>query len=455
MIRRMLTLAACATALLLTAPLSAQADTFLVDDAGTGSAGTCDTGTPADCTLRDAIDAANANSGADQIDFLPLAIELDDPLPAVTDPVAVDAFGVAVTVSGSAAYATSYCAGSEYAFDLTAPNAAPSSVRALPVFAVCGRAINSNVPAPTIQVGPRRFDNTVSISGQAAPSATVDIFSADGPSTMNAEGDDYLVSPAVPSGSYSYMPGVEPVAGSKFTALQLNGSGGSNFSATAVTPSDLTSPTLLRAVAISNTAVRFDFSEPIAAASAQATAFSLSVAGAPRAIASSTVQGASVFVESSNPWLTGEAGSASLTGAARVTDQLGNEVLGQPSAAVAAGPGEAVLPLITSMRASPNRVCKKVTSRCRRGSISVLIALNKPGRVIFEVRRRGKSARTMVTFVRRLNAGRNRVKLTSIVSGKQLPRAVLILQARAQDVARSMSAPVETNFRIVDDKRDL
>lgn len=440
---------------LLALPGVAHADAFVVDDAGSGNLGACDTGTPGDCTLRDAIDAANANAGADQITFQPLSIVLDDPLPAVTDPVEIDAFGVAASVSGSASYVTNHCAGSDFAIDLSAPAASPSEARALAVSAVCGRAIKSNIPAPTIRVGPRRFDNTVSISGSAAAGAEVDLYSADGAATADGEGDGYLLSPAVVGDAYSYTPGVEPAAGSKFSAVQRTASGGSGFSARAVTPSDLVSPVLLRAVAVSNTGVRLDFNEAIAPGSAPPEAFAISVAGVPRSLSSVTVYGNSVFLESGVAWKAGEAGSAVLTGTARVTDTTGNEVIGQPSADVAAGPGEALLPQITSMRASPNRVCKKVTRRCRRGSISILVSLNKPARVVFEVRRRSKRARTMVSFVRRLDAGRSRVKLSAIVSGKQMPRAVLALRATAQDVARSWSPPAETLFRVVDDKRDL
>lgn len=439
---------------MLIAPAAAAADTYVVDDAASGSAGACSVG-PGDCTLRDAIDAANANAGADTITFAAVAIVLDSPLPPVTDPVAINAFGVAVTVSGSATYATNYCATTDYAFDLTDSGATPSSVRSLPIFDVCNRAIRSNVAPPTIRVGPRRFDNTVSVSGTAAAGAQVDVFSADGPDTAASEGEAFLFTLSAPSGTFSYTPGSEPVAGDKFTAIQRTGAGGSNFATRADTPSDLASPTLQQAVAVSNSSIRLDFSEPIAPDSATPSAFALSVAAVPRAISSATVSGSSVYLESSVPWQTGEAGSAVLTGTVRVTDLTGNEAIGQPGVDVYAGPGEATLPQITSMRLAPNRFCKRATRRCRRAKSTVLIALNKPARVIFEVRRGGRRGRTMVTFVRRLDAGRNRVKLTAVVSGKQLPATILALRATAQDVARSLSPPAEAVFRIVTDKSKL
>lgn len=437
-------------------PSAAGADIYLVDNAAGANVGDCTSAPAGDCSLADAIDAANANAGSDSIDFAPpLAIVLDDPLPAVTSPVAIDAFGLDVSVTGSAGYASIYCAATDYAFDLTDSGATPSSVRGLPVFDVCDRAIKSNVPPPTIAVGPRRFDNTVAINGQAVAGASVYVYGADGATTGAHEGDDDLYELSAPAGAFSYTPGSEPAAGDKFTALQVTAGGGSNFAARVTTPSDLASPTPVRSVAVSNAAVRLDFNEPINPASVTPGAFSLSVAGVPRAISSAGVFGNSVFLESSVPWQTGEAGSVALTGTMRVTDGGGNEVLGQPVLDVFSGPGESTLPQITSMRLSPNRFCKKATSRCRRSKSTILIALNKPARVIFEVRRGGKRAKTMVSFVRRLDAGRNRVKLTAVVSGKQLPASILSLRATAQDVARSASVPAEAVFRIVTDKSKL
>jgi len=63
--------------------------------------------------------------------------------------------------------------------------------------------------------------------------------------------------------------------------------------------------------------------------------------------------------------------------------------------------------------------------------------------------------RVLVTFVRRLDAGRNRTRFTSTVSGRRLQAKVFTLRATAQDVARTFSTPVETPFRVVTSKRDL
>ncbi len=82
---------AALAALLVCAP-GAWAGTFVVDSNGDTSHGVC---APANCTLRDAIDAANANTGADQIHFNiapsgPQEIDVATALPNITDPVTID-----------------------------------------------------------------------------------------------------------------------------------------------------------------------------------------------------------------------------------------------------------------------------------------------------------------------------------------------------------------------------
>src|SRR6185436_3029322 len=51
---------------LIAAPAVAQADTFTVNSLADPGTGTCDA---AECTLREAVEAANSNSGADVVTF--------------------------------------------------------------------------------------------------------------------------------------------------------------------------------------------------------------------------------------------------------------------------------------------------------------------------------------------------------------------------------------------------
>lgn len=448
--------AAVAAAFLLVLASPARALTFPVDDATDANLSAC-TPAPADCTLRGAINAANLAPGNDQITFTGgTYVVLDDTLPVPNEPVVVNSGFADATVSGSAGYATAHCAGGDYALDLTDPAAAGSTISGVPFFALCNRAIKSSVAAPTISIGPRRFDNTVSVTGTAPGAVQVDIFQADGVGTGENEGDTWEFSPPVAGGNYSYPLSPLPAAGSRLNATATGAGGTSGFAQRARVPDDLVSPALVATVAASNSRVRLDFSESISPASIAPQAFTLSVGDVSREIVAAGVSGNSVFLDSSTSWLSGETGSVTTTGVgARIADLPGNELLGLPAAAVLAGPGELEVPVISGFRFSPNRVCRKVTSRCRRGQINAFVTLNKPARVVFNVLRGTKRTRHLVTFVRKLKPGRNKVKMSAIVSGRQLPASTLTLRATAQDVARSWSVPVDAAFRVVTDKRDL
>ncbi len=87
------------------------AATFVVNDTADNDDGLCEP-TPADCTLREAIDAANALAGTDSIEFDPTIFPLGTPatihatseLPALTDPAGarVSGVGAGVIIDGTA-----------------------------------------------------------------------------------------------------------------------------------------------------------------------------------------------------------------------------------------------------------------------------------------------------------------------------------------------------------------
>jgi hypothetical protein len=246
-----------------------------------------------------------------------------------------------------------------------------------------------------------------------------------------------------------------PLIGDIFTATATGTDGTSNFSTRAATPTDLVSPTLQNVVAISTSTVRLDFSETLSQTSGAGSAFSLGMANVNRPIVNSSVNGNSVYLDTNVPWSAGEAGAISMTGNGRVADAAGNELLGTPTAPVYAGPGEVDVPVISNFKLLPNRFCQRKSSKCKRGSTYIYITLNKPARVIFKVARGTARRSELVTFVHRLKAGRNKVKFDAVVSGRTLPATILTIRAQAQDVARSMSAPVDTPMRIVKSNRDL
>ena len=452
---------ACVLAGALTLPGAAGAQSFVVDTAGDSALLACATPVAdGDCSLRSAIIKANLDSVADEITFSattfpgPAAapITIGIPLPPVTEQLKIDASGKKVYVAGG------YICGSSYALDITAATALkPMTVKQLPFNDVCGLAIRSNVPAPTIAVGPRHADDSVAVSGGTATDATsVDVFSA---KLVTNEGEadagGFIAAVSAANGFWAFHPPTVPTSADVYAATATTPIATSNFSTRAHTPADLISPLLNNVVAVSNSRVRLDFNESFSGCSAVPAAYALGMANVIRPIAGASVDGNSVYLDSSLPWGTGEAGAISLTGNGRVIDAAGNELLGLPTAPVYAGPGELDAPVISNFKLSPNRFCQRISRKCKRGSTWAYISLNKPARVIFKVARGTTRRSELVTFVHRLGAGKNKFKFDAVVSGRTLPATVLTIRAIAEDVARTRSAPVDTPFKIVKSKGDL
>jgi hypothetical protein len=421
---------------------SAAAATFVVDDASDGASPNACTAAPADCTLRGAIDKANAQVGDDTLDVAVPGLTVDGPLPEITERLTIDGNGA--PLAGSASYA-GLCAPDLFALRATA---AVLTRSAFPIRSVCGRAVQSTPDAPTIQVGPRRADNSVPISGFAAV-GSVELYRAD-PPAVSGEGAAAFAGGIASTGSYSYLPPAEPSAGERFSATVTDAGGAtSTFSQAAATPNDLTSPNLLRAVVLSNETVRLDFDEPISGAvNGLTNAFKLSIGGT-RQITNVGVDGSSVYLVSvSMPWKAGETGSVSFTGAGRVIDLAGNELLERPEMQLAAGPGELTLPTITKLRVSPSKFCQKKTRRCtKRRSSYITMNLSKSSRVVFTIRR-ASNRRFVVRYVRRIQAGYYKSRITGKVNGRWLPATSLTIDAQAEDVARNLSTEVSAPFRV-------
>lgn len=404
-------------------------------------------GDPNDCTLAAAIEKANGDSVADVIEFDAAisTLTLNAALPAVTQPLTIDGAGI-VDIDGSSGFAAACMAGSDYALDVTG---AVVQVLGLAIHDVCGRAINSNVPAPTIRIGPRRADGKVALNGSAWD-GTIEVFRSD----LGGEGDSLFQSGITASGgAWSFGLDTDPSPGDSFTASITSGSTGtSNFSQPATVPGDLVSPELVRAVATADNVVRLDFNEYLGAGTVTAASFTLAMGGVNREITSVVVNGTSVYLGSATtPWRTGEAGAVTFTGNGRVADVSGNEVVGEPTATVFAGPGELVGPTITRFYTKWNKFCKKITSRCKRRKQTYLyVRLDKPARVVFNVYRSTKPRRFVVSYVRKLDAGTSKTRLYARMNGRQMPsRRWLVVQATAEDVARNFSLPVQTRFKIV------
>ncbi|MGB0873215.1 MAG: hypothetical protein ACPGYP_08790, partial [Solirubrobacterales bacterium] len=430
------------------APQLANAASFVVGTASNDdSLRTCSAVASASCSLPGAILEANDALGEDDITFATdYSIAIDTALPDVTDPLTINAEGQAIVVSGSGAY---LCDTGEFALDITDIDAVPTYVRGISFNAVCGLAIRSNVPPPSIRVGPRRSNNTVGISGASGTASEVDVFRVGG-GAVSGEATEFFQLTGTAGGNYFFLPSPTPSGGERFAAIASGPQGSSNYSAATTTPFDLASPGMFFAVGGSNSSVRVDFNESIWPTSANPAAFALTVGGIGRPVVGTLVSANSVFLFTNVPWATGEAGTVALTGAGRLTDYTGNEVLGQPIAPVFAGPGELTPPTISNFRFSPQKMCARKRRTCRRNYTYAYISLNKDARVVFKVYRGKKSRRReLVTFIRRLKAGRNKLRIRSSINGRRLPASTLTLRAVAQDVARTESEPADALFRLV------
>lgn len=443
---------ACALTVLAVAAgqASAAPDTFTVNSVG-DSAGACGV----TCTLRSAITAANANGNPAEVDSIVFAgqgtitLASATPLPSPSEPVTINAALSSVQVTGSATYATA-CGppATHFALDLTGSTATGSSVRHIAFNNVCGRAIKSDLPAPTVRVGPRRGDGTLPVSGTGPASATAaDVFTTSG-SLANGEATTYKASVPVGGGAFSYLPPGGPLPGDLFTATFTSAGSTSTFAARAGVPADIDSPLFVRAIAVTQTRVRLDFNESIAQGSLAPEDFTLVVSNLPRPVAGATAIGNSVFVDSQQPWLAGEGGYVSLTGSGAVTDLAGNEILGGPGGKVYAGPGDLEKPQIRSLKISPNKICKSKRPGCKRTTTRMRVSLTERARITTTIYRASTKSKRICRFRSRLEEGVSWVKIKNTMVGRRLPRGRMVVVVVAEDVARTVSDPAETIFEV-------
>lgn len=441
---------ACAALLLLAGGVSAA--TYTVDNASDSATPADCTAAAGDCTLRGAIELANTDAAADQLEFDPsiTALSIDSPLPDVTEQLLIK--GAGVTLAGSALF-TAACVPHEFAIR---PIGARLTIESLPIFDVCGAAIGALQPPPTLQVGPRRADNTVALSGEAI--GRVEIYRTDA-SVLAGEATETYLPGFDAAGPYARVPGVEPAAGERFTATLTTDFGGtSTFSSPAVTPWDLVSPTVVNAVGVSDNSVRVDFSEPISPAVAgHPEYFALTMGGLGREITNVGVIGSSVYLYTlTTPWSNGDAGSVAFTGNGRVGDAtFGNELIGQPSIGVYAGPGELTAGTVTKARVSPAKFCQRKTRKCsKRDRTYAYFSLNKDSRVVFTVYS-AKRRKFVLRYTRRLTRGQHKTRLLGTINGRRIPLGGMYLRIVAEDNARNFSEPVEVPFKTVNRNKQL
>ena len=398
---RLIALAGLLGALVVAAP--ADAATFTVNDPGDSGPG----------TLRQAVADANAIAGADTIAFsaglAPIGITTA-PI-TVTAPVAIgDAQrDVVVRRSGGSGALLEVAAA---ATDVTVEGISFAGA-ARPIVLVAGA--NGGVQPPAgLRVAPRGGGGTL-VSGTTTGAGEVEILRGDPATSAGALSAERF---AVSGGAFSRSSSFDVPAGGVVAATFTPTGGGTSELAIARN-ADVTPPFLLGAVALSQTQVRVQPSEPLAPGSVQPSDFVLTMGGVARTLTAATVaaDGSNVTLTSSTSWLAGEAGFVRLSAAGAVTDVAGNPNGSIDPVRVAASPGDVIEPFASSLRLSPATICLTRGSRCRRPGTLVRFIASEGGRAAFVIVRVNRRVGARSYDVK---PGVNRIRFEGRIRGKKL-----------------------------------
>lgn len=436
MMRRLALLVVLAAALV--AAPAAHAANFVVNSPGDAPDddpldGLCLTATAGECTLRAAIQEANANADADDaITFAPAVTQIDVPstLPVgaapcaapcrvqITGPVTLSGTGgvgtilqVAANGAGSAFSRLTIRGAGVAGVDL---GGTFSAVTRSPIFANPTPIAGSPVTAPQgLRVGPRRPDGTLPLTG-STDGGLLELF------TGNAFGSTAIAFDSeVPlsAGGFNHLFPSEPAPGGIFSATLTRGGGTSAFATVAV-PDDVVSPDIVGAVATSTTQVRVQLSEPVDPASIGPEDFQLEMAEAQRTITGVSLDptNTQVFLTSAG-WQSGEAGFVQLTGVGAIADTAGNVSLAATRLRVAAAPGDFFGPVGSSLSIRPRALCLTRSRRCRRTGATVRFLSNEEGRARLVVMR---GNRRVGEDIANATAGRNAVRFNGRLRGRKL-----------------------------------
>jgi hypothetical protein len=145
---------------------------------------------------------------------------------------------------------------------------------------------------------------------------------------------------------------------------------------------DTTPPSLVRAVATSDSTIDVEPSEPVDPFSIQPADFAVQIAGVNRTIDGATANGdgTRITLHSPDTWEPAEAGIMRLSGPGVISDRAGNPS-GEPAdVRVGAAPGDFVAPTITNFRLNPNRgVCFVVGPRCKQERTAIIFRSSEDG----------------------------------------------------------------------------
>jgi len=266
-------------------------------------------------------------------------------------------------------------------------------------------------PPQNLRIGPRRADGSLPLTGSTS-GGTLEVFTGNPFSSL---APSYFFSHDVGGGDFTYTFPSEPAPGTTF-ALTLRSGGTSEFALVSV-PSDVTSPEIAHARAVSTTEVRIVPTEPVEPATVQASDFKLFMAGQERAIASAGMAPDGSIALTSSGWKPGEAGYVDVTAPGALTDVAGNESLVATRYRVAAAPGDFVAPIATRMRLAPRAICLTRGRRCRRAGATLSFIATEEGKVEVVVQRGNRRVGTRTHVVQ---AGTNRVSFDGRLRGRKL-----------------------------------
>jgi hypothetical protein len=302
----------------------------------------------------------------------------------------------------------------------------------------------------SLKVGPRQADGTLPLSGTTTAGGTVDAYGGDPagttPTTWVGAG---TVSAA---GAFSFPLSSDPPAGGKISATLTTATGGtSEWSATADVPADITSPKLLSARAVTDNEVVVTPSEPLAVGSVGISDFSLRMAGTPRTITKGGIlpDGRRVYLISSQPWLSGEAGSISLTTPGAISDPTGNLSSSTTPILVGASPGDFEAPVLTGLKMKPKKICLTRSRGCKRPGTTITFTTNEPGRAVFSIY--SSSNRRSGQFVKRLkSAGVQHIKWGGLLHDKKLRAGRYVIEIAVTDaVGNTTDDAPYTTFNVI------
>ena len=288
---------------------------------------------------------------------------------------------------------------------------------------------NGGVAPPAgLRAVPRAGGGTL-VTGTTVGSGTVELLRGDPASTAGAISAERV---PVPGGQFSHLSPVALAPASVLAATFTSATGTSELATARVAAGDVTAPFLLGAVAVSQTEVRVQPSEPLAPATVEPADFVLTMAGVERPVTAvaPAPDGASVTLSSSSPWLAGEAGFVRLAAAGAVTDVAGNPNSSTDPVRVAAAPGDVIDPFASSLSLRPGSICLTRGPRCRRPGTLVRFIASEGGRAIFVIVRvnRRVGARTYD-----VKPGQNSIRFEGRIRGKKLRRGAYRLLVYLED----------------------